>query len=93
MGRINNKITPANLNRLKQLIQQARMNYEIAQQSEDEVFEYLEKLGVGEPSDISCAAPNATNLLEAITCYLNYGEWSVKHIIDAIASNYNMIED
>ena len=81
---MDNSITTAQLKELKKLIYQAKIKYEKAQQAENKIFEFLEQIGIEYLSEIPCNADNADNLEEGISCYLNYGEWSIKDIIDTI---------
>lgn len=93
MKRLNNEVTIQELDKLKILIQRARNQYQKAQQLEDQVFEYLDFIGIDEPSDISSvSAENVDNLEDAISCYLNYGEWSVDGIIEKIKEISTVVE-
>lgn len=94
MIRIDNTVTTSELNKLKSIICEARKQYKKAQQLENKIFDYLDSIGIGEPSDISpVTAENADNLADGISCYLNYGEWSPEGIIKTIEDNYNIVDD
>lgn len=72
--------------KIKQLLKEGRSAYEKASNIEDEIFIILDVLGISDPSLIPTHAENANSLLEAITCYMQYNEYSVDGIIEEIKS-------
>lgn len=66
----------------KSLLQDAREAFVNANTKEDTLFEILEHFGVDfdEPTN----AENASNLGEAISCFLQYGEYNIKGLLKEI---------
>jgi hypothetical protein len=75
-----------NLTELKKLLQKAKKAYDKAQEVESEVFLMLDVMGVN--LDAPTEAENADNLGEAITCYLQYGEYTVAGLLSEIREQY-----
>lgn len=55
------------------------------------VFDALEDMCI-EPDEISSAAENAENLEEAISCFIDYGEYSVSGIMREVRAAYKEAE-
>ena len=77
-----------NLTELKKLLQKAKKAYDKAQEVESEVFLMLDVMGVN--LDAPTEAENADNLGEAITCYLQYGEYTVAGLLSEIREQYKI---
>lgn len=71
---------------VKRLLQKAKRAYDKAQEAEAAVFQALEDmcLDLEAPSE----AENASNLGEAVACYLNYGEFSLSGLLSEIRTQY-----
>lgn len=71
---------------VKKLLQKAKKAYEKAQEAEAAVFSALENmcLDLGVPTD----AENASDLGEAVACYLNYGEYTLSGLMKEIKEQY-----
>ena len=54
---------------------------------ENLIFEALSDLGL-DPTKHTTAAENASNLAEAISCYISYGEYSVDGLMQEIRKAY-----
>ena len=52
------------------------------------IFDNLLYLGISNPDDIPSDAENADNLSDAITCYIDYGEYDIQKIMDEIEKAY-----
>lgn len=55
------------------------------------IFDHLLYLGIHNPNDIPSDAENADNLSDAITCYIDYGEYDIQKIMDEIEKAYYTI--
>lgn len=71
-----------------------RKGIEIAKELQDKateagnlIFNALDDLGI-DPAKYSTAAENASNLAEAISCYISYGEYSVDGLMKEIRKAY-----
>ena len=73
-----------NVKEIQALIQKARKAQLKAQAHESEVFEKLSTLITVPLEDIESEAVNASNLSEAITRYISYGEYTIKGLMDEI---------
>ena len=58
-----------------------------ATETEDLIFKALDNLGI-DPTKHNTAAENASNLLEAISCYIHYGEYSIDGLMKEIQKAY-----
>ena len=56
-------------------------------EAENLIFEALSDLGL-DPTKHTTAAENASNLAEAISCYISYGEYSVDGLMQEIRKAY-----
>lgn len=74
------------IKRIKQLLKSGRKAYQKASTIESEIFDILDQLGIPDPSLIPTNAENANSLFEAITCFTQYGEYSVAQIAEEIES-------
>lgn len=70
--------------KLRSLIESARKKQVAAQNALGSVMEAIEDLGIIDLSRFETKAENASNLEEAICCYIQYGEFDVDSIIDEI---------
>lgn len=70
--------------KLRSLIESARKKQIAAQNALGSVMEAIEDLGIIDLSRFETKAENASNLEEAICCYIQYGEFDVDSIIDEI---------
>lgn len=71
---------------IKKLLKKARQAYQKAETLQNAAFQALEDtcIDIGLPS----AAENASTLNEAITCYLQYGEFGLKNLMREIRTQY-----
>lgn len=58
-----------------------------AQKAQNHIFELLEDMCI-DAEEIPTKAENASNLGEAITCYLDYGEYTLSGIMREVRSAY-----
>ena len=70
--------------KLRSLIESARKKQIAAQNALGSVMEAIEDLGIIDLSRFETKAENASNLEEAICCYIQYGEFDVDSIIEEI---------
>lgn len=70
--------------KLRSLIESARKKQVVAQNALGSVMEAIEDLGIIDLSRFETKAENASNLEEAICCYIQYGEFDVDSIIEEI---------
>lgn len=70
--------------KLRSLIESARKKQVAAQNALGSVMEAIEDLGIIDLSRFETKAENASNLEEAICCYIQYGEFDVDSIIEGI---------
>ena len=70
--------------KLRSLIESARKKQVVAQNALGSVMEAIEDLGIIDLSRFETKAENASNLEEAICCYIQYGEFDVDSIIKEI---------
>lgn len=73
---------------IRKNIVDARNKEQEKQRSVFEIFDNLLYLGINDWNDISSNAPNADNLSDAITCYIDYGEYDIQSIMDEIEKAY-----
>ncbi len=71
---------------IKKLLQKAKKAYEKAQEAEAAVFQALEDMCLD--LDAPSKAENADRLSDAVTCYLCYGEYSLKGLLSEIWAQY-----
>lgn len=67
----------------ERMLKTARMAAVKAQKDEYFVFQALEVMGIN-AKEIPTDAPNANNLEEAVSCFLQYGEYSVAEILKEV---------
>lgn len=72
---------------LRKGIETAKELQDKATEAEDLIFKALDDLGI-DPAKYSTAAENASNLAEAISCYISYGEYSVDGLMKEIRKAY-----
>lgn len=72
---------------LKHLIETARMKTIAAQTAESDVFNLLDNI-CGDTSDTPTHAENADNLMDAIACFIDYGEYSLDGIMNEVKEIY-----
>lgn len=70
--------------KLRSLIESARKKQVAAQNALGSVMEAIEDLGIIDLSRFETKAENASNIEEAICCYIQYGEFDVDSIIEEI---------
>ena len=70
--------------KLRSLIESARKKQIAAQNALGSVMEAIEDLGIIDLSRFETKSENASNLEEAICCYIQYGEFDVDSIIEEI---------
>lgn len=75
------------LRALDRKIELARRAQWIADQRLKQVFDELERLCI-DPSEHPTAAENATTLEEAISCYVQYGEYTRSGLLREIKAAY-----
>ena len=68
---------------LRKGIETAKELQDKATEAEDLIFKVLDDLGI-DPAKYNTAAENASNLAEAISCYISYGEYSVDGLMKEI---------
>ena len=71
----------------ERILKRAKAAAEKAQAAERMVFKALEDMCIV-PEDVPTGAENAENLEEAITCYLEYDEYSVAGIMKEVREAY-----
>ena len=74
---------------LRKGIETAKELQDKATEAEDLIFKVLDDLGI-DPARYSTAAENASNLAEAISCYISYGEYSVDGLMKEIRKAYEV---
>lgn len=74
---------------LRKVIEIAKELKDKATKAEDLIFKALDDLGI-DPAKYSTAAENASNLAEAISCYISYGEYSVDGLMKEIRKAYEV---
>lgn len=74
---------------LRKGIETAKELQDKATEAEDLIFKALDDLGI-DPARYSTAAENASNLAEAISCYISYGEYSVDGLMKEIRKAYEV---
>lgn len=74
---------------VKRLLKRAKDAATKAQAAEYAVFQALEDMCI-DPDKVPTAAENADNLQDAITCFLQYDEYSLAGIMQEIRSAYGM---
>lgn len=74
---------------LRKGIETAKELQDKATEAEDLIFKALDDLGI-DPAKYSTAAENASNLAEAISCYISYGEYSVDGLMKEIRKAYEV---
>ena len=62
-----------------------------AHKAQNYIFELLEDMCI-EAEEIPTKAENASNLYEAITCYLDYGEYTLSGIMREVRAAYGQGE-
>ena len=72
---------------LRKGIETAKELQDKATEAVDLIFKALDDLGI-DPAKYSTAAENASNLEEAISCYISYGEYSVDGLMKEIRKAY-----
>lgn len=72
---------------LRKGIETAKELQDKATEAEDLIFKALDDLGI-DPAKYNTAAENASNLAEAISCYISYGEYSVDGLMKEIRKAY-----
>lgn len=72
---------------LRKGIETAKELQDKATEAEDLIFKALDDLGV-DSAKHNTAAENASNLLEAISCYIHYGEYSIDGLMKEIQKAY-----
>lgn len=71
-------------------IRQVRNAYIRAKNKEDELYDLIDnEYHSLDLSDIPTNAENASNLHEAISCYLSYGEYDVDSLWEELQMGYN----
>lgn len=71
---------------LKTLIKKARRAFQKAAEAHMAVFEALEDMRVD--IDVPSVAENADNLRDAISCYIQYGEFGLENLLSEIRKHY-----
>lgn len=74
---------------LRKGIETAKELQDKATEAEDLIFKALDDLGI-DPAKYNTAAENASNLAEAISCYISYGEYSVDGLMKEIRKAYEV---
>lgn len=74
---------------LRKGIETAKELQNKATEAEDLIFKVLDDLGI-DPAKYNTAAENASNLAEAISCYISYGEYSVDGLMKEIRKAYEV---
>lgn len=72
---------------LQKGIETAKELQDRATEAEDLIFKALDDLGI-DPAKYNTAAENSSNLEEAISCYIHYGEYSLDGLIREIKKAY-----
>lgn len=72
---------------VEKAIKSARRKFVAAQNAEREIFSLLEDMYI-DAHLIPTEAENSSNLDDAISCYLQYGEYSLSKIMSEIRSAY-----
>ena len=77
------------LQNFKILLNKARKKQDKATDATQAVLDALEGMGI-DGFQFATSAENADNLMEAIMCYINYGEYSEAGIMSEVRSAYGM---
>lgn len=72
------------LRNLERLMRAGISLYERISHIENNIETALRNIGISDPSTIPSKAENAENLRDAISCYMQYGEYDVDSLIDEI---------
>lgn len=75
----------------QKILENARAKARAAQRAEAKVIQALEDFCL-DASEIKTEAENADNLLEAILCYLQYGEYSISGIMKELRAAWRAQE-
>lgn len=73
------------LKELKLLMRKARKAEQRAEEALRDIYQILESIGVDLEAPTS--AENADNLGDAISCYIQYGEYSIENILLELKEN------
>ena len=76
----------------EKILKSAKRKALVAQEAQDEVFRALEDMCIDAES-VPSDAENATNLGEAICCYLDYDEYSLSGIMREVRNAYGKQEE
>ena len=71
-------------------LRKAREKTKEAQLAEQVVFEILGSIEI-DTEEIETLAENADNLHQAISCYINYGEYTIEGIMEELKNAYESI--
>ena len=71
----------------KRRLEKAKRKAEESALDKNEVFEALDDMCI-DAEEIPSAAENASNLKEAICCFLDYGEYSINGIMSKVRAAY-----
>lgn len=84
-------LTEEALTAFKRRLERAKRKAEESAAATRAVFAALEDMCI-DPSEISTAAENADNLEEAISCFIDYGEYSVSGIMREVRGAFKEAE-
>lgn len=79
------------LKEIEKLIKRAKKAADKSRQTESDVFEALNNLCID--LDIPSKAENAETLGDAISCYVNYGEFGLTNVMREIRSAYCNVKE
>ena len=87
---------PINNSRIKQAgiyLARAKRQQDIANSDTNKLFEFLEACGLEDLEKFGTDAENASNLKEAICCFIDYGEYSAEELLSEIGSALEMMDE
>lgn len=84
-------LTEQALAAFKRRLERAKRKAEESCAAKQAVFAALEDMCI-DPSEIPTSAENADNLEEAISCFIDYGEYSVAGIMREVRKAYEEVE-
>lgn len=76
----------------KRRLERAKRKSDESATATQAVFAALEDMCI-EPGEIPTSAENATNLEEAICCFIDYGEYSIGGIMQEVRAAYKEAEE
>lgn len=70
--------------KIRKNLQEARHYSILTYKLEKEIFDLLDELGIDDTDTIDTNAENSSNLEDVISCYIQYGEYSIDGLMKEI---------